>query len=160
MSTTKTVNTLYAAALSTFITRLERHQGKQIDGENVLALRVESRSGYKFDYLTVVSTVPRPANPKKLKEVSRLAYIVERATGNIYAPLSPVSPNRNRWFGTVYNATKWDWRGQYGVNKRDETAVVMEDRQYGDFVYYKPAETDTASVVKATEQYARSGRVG
>jgi hypothetical protein len=140
----------YAVSLAAFLSRVEDHQRKSVDGTSILAVEVEYASGHQYERVIVKQTVPRPHSATaKYKVVDRVAYIVERATGRIFAPLSPVTPNEKRYFGRIENASKWDWSGVYGVNKRDKTVKVSETMKYGDFTYY---EDVPASELAAAQQ--------
>lgn len=65
-------------------------------------------------------------------------YFVEKSTGNIYGAKSYLAPNLNHYFGTVYNASKWNWAGFHGVNINDDTVRLVG--AYGPYQHYFPVD--------------------
>jgi hypothetical protein len=63
-------------------------------------------------------------------------YFVEKKTGVIYGSKSRFAPNFHHYFGTIYNADKWDWSGYYGVSISDDTVRAVKN--YGPYTHYIP----------------------
>lgn len=63
-------------------------------------------------------------------------YFVEKSTGNIYGSKSRLAPNLHHYFGTIYNASKWDWSGYYGVSVSDTSVRAI--KRYGPYTHYIP----------------------
>lgn len=61
-------------------------------------------------------------------------YFVKNSDGSIYGAKSRLAPNLNWYFGTIYNADKWDWSDFHGRSITDDTVRVVG--QYGPYTHY------------------------
>lgn len=130
-------NHKYAQGVVAFKTRLATDRSKNMkDGDQIL---VVVEDGRKFDKVRV-GTVGRDSDKVKLE----VAYFVERATGNIYGAKSPLAPNLNHFYGTVYTSKLWDWSGERGVPFDAAEAGVEAVGGYGNYVHYVPKGTPKA----------------
>ena len=73
---------------------------------------------------------------------ARVEFFINRNTGMIFGAKSNTIFNPNRRFGTVANASMWDWSGKGGKNVSDGSMV--RTGHYGGFVHYTPADELTA----------------
>jgi hypothetical protein len=124
----------YRQALQNFIDRLSKHQAKSLAKEGTgeeSAVGAFIETGRKFDKV-MLAKIERGST----KAAMEVRYFVRRADGHIFGAKSPVAPNETRFFGTIYNASKWDWSGFYGSPISDES-VVEGERGYGDVKHYK-----------------------
>lgn len=143
---TKIMSMAYMTALQKFITRLSKHQfaSAHTEDPSVTAVFAVVEGGRRYDKILIQTTRKHPSKPGESQVSSEVRYFVERATGNIYGAKSPLAPNETRYFGTVYNAKKWNWKGMYGENVSD--ASVVEVGAYGGVKHYAPVKTKKVTV--------------
>jgi hypothetical protein len=137
MLKTRTVNALYLTALAAFVSRLSKDQGKAIEDNDVISVTASVEGGRKFDKIILTTLVKHPSKPGEAKATTEVRYFVERESGRIFGAKSPLAPNENRFFGTVYNAKLWDWSGPGGVAVNDDS--VVEVGGYGGVKHYAEA---------------------
>ncbi len=61
-------------------------------------------------------------------------YFVKHSDGSIFGAKSKLAPNLNWYFGTIYNADKWDWSDFHGRSINDDTVRCVG--QYGPYTHY------------------------
>lgn len=97
------------------------------------------KEGRKFDKLFLTASLGRPND--------WVEFFINRNTGMIFGAKSNTIFNPNRRFGTVANASKWDWSGRGGKNVSDDTMV--RTGHYGGFIHYTPKDEMTLEQLAA-----------
>jgi hypothetical protein len=120
-------------------------------GENVKEVQAVVENGRKFDKVSLAVTrkVRRPEGGFEFKvESMDTAYFVDRRDGAIYGVKSPVAPNLNHFYGTLFTVDKWDWTGERAKPVDEEAAGVEAVGGYGEFVHYQPKAKQAEPVVE------------
>lgn len=147
MLKTRTINQLYLLALAGFVTRLSKDQGKAIEDNDVISVTASVEAGRKYDKIILTTLSKHPSKLGEAKAATEVRFFVERESGRIFGAKSPLAPNENRFFGTVFNAKLWDWSGKAGVAVND--ASVVEVGGYGGVKHYAEAGSVETETVKA-----------
>jgi hypothetical protein len=145
MRQNKRVATSYLNSLTKFVDRLTKQQSSTLAGEtDVISVFATVESGRRYDKIHIGRVVKHPTKQGETKPSSEVRYFVERETGKIFGAKSSLAPNETRYFGTIYNARKWDWSGPFGVNVSDDT--VTQVGGYGEVKHYVEVSNDEPAV--------------
>lgn len=107
------VNVEYVKSLNEFVEQLKAAQKDFVYVE----------SGRKFDKIIIGNGV---------------RYFIDRSKGIIYGSKSRLAPNMKWHFGTLSNASKWDWSGFHGVPVNDDSVRLVGE--YGTYKHYEPID--------------------
>lgn len=134
----------YYENLLKFMARVENDQQRALDeeGHTDRLAKIIHETGRKFDKVLLMVVKRDAIKGVKLGD-ARVMYFVDRATGKIYAPKSPLAPNTKWHFGKIENAHKWDWSGENGRNVSDDS--VKEVGKYGNYTHYVDVDDDLAA---------------
>lgn len=118
-------NKNHSLAVTKFCQRLQADQihGHTAKGVNCKDLVVYFETGRKFDKIII-----------DFDGKQDVRYFVQRTDGVIYGAKSKFAPNLSWYFGTIYNADKWQWLEHHGVPV-DDTSVRLVKR-YGVYQHY------------------------
>lgn len=145
----------YMVALMLFTETLSKAQLRALRGRGESVKEVEAvvENGRKFDKVSLAMTrkVRKPEGGfEYVVESMDTAYFVDRRDGAIYGVKSPVAPNLNHFYGSVFTADKWDWSEERARPVDPEAAGVEAVGGYGEFVHYQPkAKVETPEPVEA-----------
>jgi hypothetical protein len=120
----KTFDIEYAKGLVEFKNRLAVDlQAKAGDKATVI---VNVEQGRKFDKVMVAVTTGT-SNRVNME----VRYFVDHRNGAILGPKSPLSPNLNHYYGTIYECGLWDWSAERAVPYDADKAGVVAVKTYG-----------------------------
>lgn len=125
----------YRVARKAFEERLSAAQAKaRFDaGETKGTIGVVHDEGRKYDKI-LLSFSP---DPEARFNKPSVRYFIDRANGEIYGAKSPMAPNLKWYFGTIYEAEKWDWSAYHGVPLDESAAGVKSVGGYGDYKHFE-----------------------
>lgn len=112
----------------------EQTRGHMERGSNIEAVAVYIDTGRKFDKVQISTKRKGKTRPDELQVV----FFIDREDGSIYGAKSPLAPNFKWFYGTVYDADKWDWTPVRTARpKNEEDAGVVVVGKYGEFFHYE-----------------------
>ena len=129
----------YKEAVKAFQALLSEEQarGHLERGSNIDSVAVYVDTGRKFDKVQISTKRKGKTRPEELQVV----FFIDRENGNIFGAKSPLAPNFKWFYGTIYEADKWDWTAERTAKPKDESeAKVKAVGRYGEFVHYEPLE--------------------